>query len=289
VAGVVMGKEALNEATVIGAGCARFAPALRPRLRLLSSISKEKIVDLSKNEVLVTGGGSGIGLGLAEKFLAAGSTVIVCGRRKNILEEVRKKHPGLITYPCDLAREAERDRLAEWIETEHPHVNVLVNNAGIQQRIGITQKDFWARAKQEVAINWEAPIHLTTLLLETLKKAPRAFILNVTSGLAFVPMASAPIYCATKAAMHSFTWALRPMLAGSSVQVIEIIPPAVNTDLGGVGLHTTGTPLEEFISSVAQQLQEGKMEITYGFSEKMSRASREELEQTFQRMNGSRS
>ena len=252
-------------------------------------MAKEKIVDLSKNEVLVTGGGSGIGLGLAEKFLAAGSRVIVCGRRKDVLKEVEKKHPGLITYPCDLSREAERVRLAEWIAGEHPRLNVLVNNAGIQQRMGILQKDFWARTKQEVAINWEAPIHLTTLLLETLKNASNPFILNVTSGLAFVPLAAAPIYCATKAAMHSFTRVLRPMLEGTRIQVIEIIPPAVNTDLGGAGLHTTGTPLGEFISSVTQQLLDGKTEITYGFSEKMSRASGDELEQTFQRMNGPRS
>jgi uncharacterized oxidoreductase len=245
-------------------------------------------VDLSKNEVLVTGGGSGIGLGLAEKFLAAGSKVIVCGRRKDVLESVQKKHPGLVIYPCDLSREAERVNLAEWIAREHPRVNVLVNNAGIQQRMSLSQKDFWTRAKQEVAINWEAPIHLTVLLLETLKNAPKAFILNVTSGLAFVPLAGAPIYCATKAAMHSFTHALRPLLVDTRIQVIEIIPPAVNTDLGGAGLHTSGTPLEEFIAAVVQQLQEGRTEITYGFSEKVSRASREELEQTFQRMNGSR-
>jgi uncharacterized oxidoreductase len=245
-------------------------------------------VNLANNEVLITGGGSGIGLGLAEKFLAAKSRVIVCGRRKGVLEDARKKHPELAIYPCDLTKEAERVRLAQWIATEHPRLNVLVNNAGIQQRMGLDQKDFWSRAKREIAINWEAPLHLIVLLLETLKKAPNPFILNVTSGLAFVPLAGAPIYCATKAAMHSFTRALRPLLARTKIQVVEIIPPAVNTDLGGVGLHTTGTPLEEFITAVTQQLQEGKMEISYGFSEKMSRASRDELEQTFERMNGTR-
>jgi len=245
-------------------------------------------VNLANNEVLITGGGSGIGLGLAEKFLSAKSRVIVCGRRKVVLEEARKKHPELATYPCDLTKEAERIRLAQWIATEHPRLNVLVNNAGIQQRMGLDQKDFWSRAKREIAINWEAPLHLIVLLLETLKRAPNPFILNVTSGLAFVPLAGAPIYCATKAALHSFTRALRPLLARTKIQVVEIIPPAVNTDLGGVGLHTTGTPLEEFITAVIQQLQEGKMEISYGFSEKMSRASRDELEQTFERMNGTR-
>jgi uncharacterized oxidoreductase len=245
-------------------------------------------MNLSNNEVLITGGGSGIGLGLAETFLSAGSRVIICGRRKDALDGARKKNPGLITRACDLSREEERITLAEWIAREHPGVNVLVNNAGIQQRMNLSQKDFWQRARQEVAINWEAPLHLTLLLLEMLRKAASAFILNVTSGLAFVPMAGAPIYCATKAAMHSFTRSLRPLLAGTNIQVIEIIPPAVNTDLGGPGLHTTGTPLSEFIDAVTRQLAEGRTEITYGFSQKMSTASREELEQTFQRMNSPR-
>ena len=245
-------------------------------------------MDLSNNEVLITGGGSGIGLGLAGKFRDAGSRVIVCGRRREVLEDAKKKHPGLVTYPCDLTSEPERARFAQMIVHDHPQLNVLVNNAGIQQRMGLDQKDFWPRAKQETSINWEAPLHLTCLLLETLKKAQRAFIINVTSGLAFVPLAAAPIYCATKAAFHSFTRALRQLLVDTKVQVIEIIPPGVNTDLGGPGLHTTGTPLEEFIGAVAQQLKEGSLEISYGFSEKMSRASREELEQAFRRMNGSR-
>lgn len=245
-------------------------------------------MDLSGHEVLITGGASGIGLGLAQTFLEAGSRVIVCGRRENVLREARKACPGLLTFPCDLTREAERARLAEWIGSEHPGLNVLVNNAGIQQRMSIGQTDFWIRAKEETAINWEAPVHLTFLLLEVLKKAQRAFIVNVTSGLAFVPLAAAPVYCATKAAMHSFSRSLRPMLRGTNVEVIEIIPPAVRTELGGPGLHTSGTPLEEFIQAAAAQLRDGKTEVSYGFSERMSHGSREELEEAFQRMNGQR-
>ena len=242
-------------------------------------------MNLSNNEVLVTGGGSGIGFSLATKFLSAGSRVVICGRRKDVLEKARKTNPGFETFPCDLSKEAERDRLAQWIASSHPRLNVLVNNAGIQQRISVGQTDFWSRAKEEMAINWEAPVHLTQLLLETLRKSANAFIINLTSGLAFVPLSGAPIYSATKAAMHAFTRSLRPLLSGTNVQVIEVIPPAVNTDLGGVGLHTTGTPVEEFVAAVVRQLQEGRTEITYGFSEKVSRASREELEQEFQRMN----
>ncbi|HTP58098.1 MAG TPA: SDR family NAD(P)-dependent oxidoreductase, partial [Spirochaetia bacterium] len=136
-------------------------------------------MNLSNNEVLITGGGSGIGLGLAEIFLSAGSRVIICGRRKEALEGARRKNPGLVTFPCDLAREDERIRLAEWLAREHPTVNVLVNNAGIQQRMNFSQADFWQRARQEMAINWEAPVHLTVLLVDMLKKAPSASILNV--------------------------------------------------------------------------------------------------------------
>jgi len=261
-------------------------PLPRGRRQAIFNPARERTsVDFSGNEVLITGGATGIGLGLAEKFLAAGSRVAICGRRKEALEEAARKHPGLITCPCDLTSESERLSLSRWIVGKLPRLNVLVNNAGIQQRMRVDQEDFWPRAKEEIAINWEAPVHLTCLLLETLKKSGKPCLINVTSGLAFVPLAGAPVYCATKAAFHSFTRSLRPLLEGSGIEVIEIIPPAVNTDLGGAGLHTTGTPLEEFISAVARQLQEGKTEVSYGFSEKVSHASRDELEQAFQRMN----
>jgi len=123
------------------------------------------------------------------------------------------------------------------------------------------------------------------LFINFLLKQKNPVIMNVTSGLAFSPLANVPVYCATKAALRSYTLSLRHQLANTPIKVIEIIPPAVNTDLGGVGLHTFGAPLSEFASSVMEQLKAGKIEITFGFSENISKASREELNETFKRMN----
>ena len=242
-------------------------------------------MQLASNTVLVTGGASGIGLELAKRFLQEGSTVIICGRRKDRLAEAQKAHPQLETMVCDLSKEKQRIRLVEWATSEFPRLNILVNNAGIQRRTRILDESRWAPTHEEIAINLEAPVHLCSLLLPHLLKQERPAILNVTSGLAFTPMSTAPIYCATKAALHSFTLSLRHQLAGTPVQVIEIIPPAVNTDLGGAGLHTFGVAVEEFVNAVAMGLREGEPEIAYGFSQRSSRASRSELDEIFQRLN----
>jgi len=242
-------------------------------------------MQLHSNTVLITGGASGIGLELARRFLQESSTVIICGRRKAKLDEARKLLPELKTLVCDLSKERQRVRLAEWAVSEFPRLNVLVNNAGIQRRVKIAGQTDWAPTHEEIAINLEAPMHLCALLLPHLAKQERPAILNVTSGLAFAPMSSAPVYCATKAALHSFTLSLRHQLAGTPVQVIEVIPPAVNTDLGGVGLHTFGVAVDEFVNAVAMGLREGDPEIAYGYSQRASRASRQELDEIFQRMN----
>lgn len=243
---------------------------------------------LDRNTVLITGGGSGIGLALAERFLTAGSNVIICGRRARKLEEARSQHPALHTRVCDLADPAARVALVEWITREFPSVNVLINNAGIQRRdfnVAQPKPESWDRTHEELAINMEAPIHLTELFTPHLQKQPQPAIINVTSGLAFVPIAAMPLYCATKAALRSFTLSLRHQLAPVGIKVIEIIPPAVNTDLGGPGLHTFGAPLNEFADNVVARLGQGELEIAYGFAQQSSQASRAELDQMFERMN----
>jgi len=242
-------------------------------------------MQLASHTVLITGGASGIGLALARRFIQDGSTVIVCGRREEKLAEAKKSHPGLVTLTCDLAKEKERVRLFGWATKGFPRLNVLVNNAGIQRRARIGEDTKWSATHDEIAINFEAPVHLSALFLPHLMKQERPAIMNVTSGLAFTPMASAPIYSATKAALHSFTLSLRHQLAGTPVQVIEIIPPAVNTDLGGVGLHTSGVAIDEFVNAVTMGLRQGEPEIAYGFSQRSSQASRAELDEIFQRMN----
>lgn len=237
---------------------------------------------LSNNKILITGGASGIGLGLTERFLAEGNTVIVCGRREDVLAEISAKHSQIITKRCDVALPEERKNLYEWIAAKHSDLNVLINNAGIQQHMNVADDDFYERAKTEIAINVEAPIHLTTLFL---KLASLRTIVNVTSGLSFVPLTKAPVYSATKAFFHSFTRSLRHTLKDKNIEVIEIIPPAINTDLGGKGLHDFAPPVSDFIASVFAQLEEGKTEITFGQSEAMKNAAPDEQEKIFAMLN----
>jgi len=239
----------------------------------------------SKNTILITGGASGIGLALAERFLKAGNELLLCGRREEKLLEVRRKHPTVKTRICDVALETDRIALYDWAVSEAPGLNVLVNNAGIQRRVELAKEKHWEAVEEEIAINFHAPVHLTMLFLPLLMKQKEPAILNVTSGLAFVPKADVPIYCATKAALHSFTLSLRHQLTGSPVEVIEVIPPAVDTDLGGPGLHTFGVPVDQFADHVMERLKAGALEIPYGFSEQSSRASRAELDEIFERMN----
>ncbi|MCA1033234.1 SDR family NAD(P)-dependent oxidoreductase [Bacillus infantis] len=236
---------------------------------------------LSGNTILITGGGAGIGLAFTERFINAGNTVIVCGRRESVLQEAKEKFPGLIIRVCNLAVESERSALFDWVEENHPEVNVLVNNAGIQQRFNVLKADAkkdWGYFNKEITTNIEAPFHLSMLFAPFLAKKTEAAIINVTSGLAFTPLVIAPIYSATKAAFHSFTVSLRHQLSGTPVEVIEIAPPAVNTDLGGAGLHTQGEPLNEFADGIFKGLAEGKEEIGYGSSVERLRMSRDELD-----------
>jgi uncharacterized oxidoreductase len=243
-------------------------------------------MNITNNKILITGGGSGIGLGLTERFLQEGNTVIICGRREDILQEVQQKHPDVITKVCDLAVAEEREELYKWIAENHSDLNVLVNNAGIQNWMKVTDDDFMQRAKQEIAINIEAPLHLTSLFIKLPKLQT---VMNVTSGLSFVPLTKTPVYSGTKAFFHSFTLSLRYLLKEKNIEVVEIIPPALNTDLGGKGLHDTAPPVSDFIESIFNQLEEGKNELTFGFSEAMVKAGPEDLKNTFNRMNGANS
>jgi uncharacterized oxidoreductase len=239
---------------------------------------------LSNNKILITGGASGIGLGLTERFIHESNTVIVCGRRESALKEISSRFPSVITKVCDLSLEEERIEFSKWIFKNHGDLNVLINNAGIQQWMSISDPDFFQRAKTEITTNVEAPLHLTTLLIG-LKSLHT--VMNVTSGLAFVPLTKVAVYSATKAFFHSFTLSLRQLLKSRNISVIEIIPPALNTDLGGKGLHDAAPPVPVFIESVFQQLKEGRTELTFGFSEAISKASAEDLKISFDRMNPS--
>lgn len=237
---------------------------------------------LSNNKILITGGGSGIGLGLTERFLQEGNTVIICGRREDVLKEVADKYPGLITHVCDLSGEDQRIALFDWVKEHHPDLNVLVNNAGIQQWMHVTDDDFYQRAKTEITTNIEAPVHLLSLFI---RLPSLDTILNVTSGLSFVPFAKVPVYSATKAFFHSFTLSAQHLLKSKGIEVIEVIPPALNTDLGGKGLHDAAPPVSEFIRTIFEQLKEGKTELTFGFSQAMAGAVPAIWKERFSQMN----
>ncbi|WP_407430652.1 SDR family oxidoreductase [Arcticibacter sp.] len=239
-------------------------------------------MNISNNKILITGGASGIGLGLTAQFLKENNSVIICGRRQEVLDDVARKYPGVITRQCDLEVEAERTALYNWVAEDHGDLNVLMNNAGIQNCMKVTDGDFFERATQEVGINVLAPLHLTKLFLQL--KSLRT-IINVTSGLAFVPLIKVPVYSATKAFFRSFTLSLRHQLKDVGIEVIEIIPPKLNTDLGGKGLHDDAPQVSEFIESVFEQLRAGQMEISYTLSAEQTKINSATTLEHFNKLN----
>jgi uncharacterized oxidoreductase len=242
-------------------------------------------MNISGNTILVTGGASGIGKALALRFLQRGNDVIVCGRRDDVLEQLTAEYPEMHTVNCDVALAENRELLFKDVTERFPNVNVLVNNAGIQRRVDLTNPEDWEATRSEIAINLEAPIHLSELFQGYFATGESAAILNVTSGLSFMPLANVPVYCATKAALHSFTLSLRWQLRDTKTEVIEIIPPAVDTDLQAPGLHTFGVNVDEFADHVFAELEKGEIEIAFGTALAASKASREELDTIYERMN----
>jgi uncharacterized oxidoreductase len=237
---------------------------------------------LHNNKILIIGGATGIGLGLCERFIEEGNTVIICSRNAANLSAVQTKYPSVITKVVDVSIATDRQTLFEWIQIEHPDLNVLVNNAGIQNWMDINDEQFLSKAQQEIAVNIEAPIHLAHLFIQLPKLNT---IMNVTSGLSFVPLAKAAIYSATKAFFHSFTLSLRHMLKSRNIEVVEIIPPALNNDLGGKGLHDYAPPVSEFIVSIFEQLKSGKDDLTFENSIALSQAGPDAVKMIFSKMN----
>jgi uncharacterized oxidoreductase len=239
-------------------------------------------MQMNNNTVLITGGSSGIGMALTERFIRE-NKVIICGRDMQKLNQMKGKFPGLHTFVADTGKEEDRIELWKHVIKEFPDLNVVINNAGIQRKVNLKVAEPWRDIDSEIDINLGGPIHLSMLAIPHLMKQRNPIIANVSSGLAFVPLTAVPVYCATKAAIHSFTQSLRHQLRDSGIKVIEIIPPAVRTNLGGS--HDFGENLDEYADAVMKQWQEGKDEITYTFSAVGSQASRQELDQIFTRMN----
>ena len=248
-------------------------------------------MQMSGHTVLITGGATGIGYAMAESFLEAKNEVIICGRRKERLLEAQKKHPEFHINVCDVAEDADRRALMEWACADFSNLNILVNNAGVQRDIDFTKGvDEFLTGESEIKINLEAPIILSGLFIPHLTGKRDAAIINVTSGLGFVPAARMPIYSATKAAMHAFSMALRHQLSKVGIKVFEVVPPAVDTELNPEGRAIRGNFKAgllpgEFTAAVMKSLKDDVMEIGYGMTEASIKASRAELDKSFQQMN----
>ena len=248
-------------------------------------------MDLSRSTALITGGATGIGLALAEILVREGSRVLVCGRREDKLRAAREKLPAIQARPFDVSDPASRRGLADWAAERG--ANVLVNNAGVQRMLDFRKGPADLEAgEDEFRINFEAPVRLTALLLPGLLAKKEAAVVNVSSGLAFVPIAAMPVYCATKAAVHSFSVSLRQQLRSTPVKVFEAIPPVVDTELDrGArerrGQVDRGIPAAQAAAEIAEGLRRDELEIAIGGAKNLIQAARLNFDQVFQGMNRS--
>jgi uncharacterized oxidoreductase len=246
---------------------------------------------ISGNTILITGGATGIGLSLAEAFVELGNDIIVCGRRECKLQEAKKILPQIHAIRCDISKEEERKSLFDWTKSNFENINILINNAGIQRRIDLkkgTMELF--DAEDEIEINLRACVNLSAYFIPLFTKRKEAAIVNVSSGLGFIPLAILPIYSATKAAIHSFTISLRHQLRDTSIKVFELIPPIVDTELDRGdrerrGQKDRGIQPKEIAVATIDGLINDKYEITIGMSEVLRKSARDNPHQAFQDMN----
>jgi uncharacterized oxidoreductase len=218
-------------------------------------------MNLTGNTILITGGGSGIGLALAREFHQRGNTVIIAGRRQSALDAATAANPGMHSLVLDTSDPTSIASAVAKLTADFPNLNAVLNNAGIMRPEDLKQ-GATADAEAIIATNLLGPIRLTAALMPHLLKQPSATILNVSSGLAFVPLSMTPTYCATKAALHSYTQSLRYQLKDTAIKVLEIIPPWVATELMGVVPDDPrAMPLDAFIAETMQLLSTDADEI----------------------------
>ena len=219
---------------------------------------------LTGNTIFITGGGSGIGRGLAEALHKLGNQVIISGRRAERLQETIDANPGMRAVSLDITDPADIKAVAAKLIAEYPALNVLINNAGIMLPDGAQGPVDDELLRATVETNLLGPIRMTSALIEHLKTRDGAVVANVTSVLGFVPMAIAAVYSATKAALHSYTLSQRYLLRDSKVSFVEIAPPWVRTELMNSSEEERAMPLEEFIAGAIEQLGTEANEILVG-------------------------
>lgn len=204
----------------------------------------------TNNTMLITGGTSGLGLGLAQRFHAAGNTVIIAGRRADLLDEIVAAHPGMESVVLDVSDPESITAAYESVTSAHPELNVLVNMAGIMLPENLLDGSALSVAEDTITTNLLGPIRMLNAFVPFLVAQDDAVIMNVSSGLAFVPLPFTPTYNATKAAIHSYTQSLRVQLADTAVQVLELAPPAVQTALMNQTDDERAMPLDDYLSEV---------------------------------------
>jgi uncharacterized oxidoreductase len=248
-------------------------------------------MNITGNTILITGGATGIGFAMAQAFYSMGNAVIICGRRKTRLEEAKRKLPGVHIRACDVSKDSERKSLLSWIKDNFKNLNVLINNAGMQRMIDLKRGAHDLIGEEaEIQTNLVAPIWMSAYFIPLLIKHKEAAIINISSGLGFVPIASMPVYCATKAAVHSFTMSLRHQLKDTTIKVFEVIPPMVDTELGKGSLEkeeewNRGIPPAEVAKAALGSLEKDRFEIAVGEAEGLVTGSRTNPEQTFKNLN----
>jgi uncharacterized oxidoreductase len=234
---------------------------------------------LQGNTVFITGGTSGIGRGLAEAFHQRGNQVIISGRREDRLKEICARHAGVHSFVLDVTSPESIRKVAREVIGKFPALNCLINNAGVQMHVSDVHNLDDADVQKEIDTNLLGPIRLTAALLPHLESKPNAAVMNVSSGLAFVPMARFPVYCATKAAIHSWTLSLRHQLRNKGVKVIELIPPWVATELGGPSKPAPNNPdhgpmpLDTFIAEAMKELESDADEVAIGDAKRLLAAT----------------
>ncbi len=238
---------------------------------------------------MITGGATGLGFAIAEKFASAGNTVIICGRREEKLKEAKEKLPSIHTKVCDISKEGERRSLCEWISSDFGELNILVNNAGIQRRIDFKKGlEDLEKNEDEIEVNFRSQIYMSARFIPLLEKQKESAIINVSSGLGYVPLAIFPVYCATKAGIHAFCMSLRHQLKETTIKVFEVIPPTLyDTELKGkpIPKEDWSISAHDMAEAVLAGFEKDEYEISAGPAKDWLASSKSDLDTAFKSIN----